>query len=486
MTSLQTITEIRDYIKNKGLENTTNEFLKNTITTIITFIDKNFLEKKSPIKKVEKFCTVCRDIINKDILFLPCFHSFHTHCIHRWIQEFDSKTKSPTCPTCRLSLSNFLRGFRTRHRTIPSRTRISSSSTRRRSHQNWRNILNRINTTRNDEKKTTQPSSETLDESDVNFMRNIIHPRPAINLPTLIQSSTTTSAPHPIPPPSIPLNLTLFANPDSKDELTPFEVNDFIHDDVLMKHWWYSHRDHKYNSINVNDSKINLDPRIWNKRGGISANFNNNYSIQKLYYAQDNCYQRASNFLIYRRFHPINRMPRVNSIHRIVFRWAEMDVKNLDSLNNDRMGYNANRMSYANLNYCKICEGRFNNKCKVVMFICMKRKTMYTLHNKCCNSSRRQFRDCENIPYYIQLRQRAFETRGLRNSLLNWYYILKQSINENQFSNVKGYVKFKKMSNNSGVVNDPYTHTLQVSSLNELHALGLTSSQRFRLLRRGN
>lgn len=48
-------------------------------------------------------CGICReDTVQEDFVRLPCTHSFHLHCIARWIEASQSNgCQAPTCPFCR-------------------------------------------------------------------------------------------------------------------------------------------------------------------------------------------------------------------------------------------------------------------------------------------------------------------------------------------------------------------------------------------------
>jgi len=43
-------------------------------------------------------CSICfENINNNNVKYLPCFHSFHSSCINKWVD----KKKNPKCPLCR-------------------------------------------------------------------------------------------------------------------------------------------------------------------------------------------------------------------------------------------------------------------------------------------------------------------------------------------------------------------------------------------------
>jgi hypothetical protein len=48
-------------------------------------------------------CSICfENINNNNVKYLPCFHSFHSSCINKWID----KKKNPKCPLCRSTVKN--------------------------------------------------------------------------------------------------------------------------------------------------------------------------------------------------------------------------------------------------------------------------------------------------------------------------------------------------------------------------------------------
>ena len=76
----------------------------NTIPTHSKFSKQNMPELYSA---EESKCAICMDKIDPTkIKVTPCKHNFHSACLDKWIHEFDAKTKSPTCPACRGSISS--------------------------------------------------------------------------------------------------------------------------------------------------------------------------------------------------------------------------------------------------------------------------------------------------------------------------------------------------------------------------------------------
>lgn len=57
----------------------------------------NYLNKLEQNIGFDCHCVICLDELDKKIRTLPCDHSFHKDCIHKWLKESDSKT----CPICR-------------------------------------------------------------------------------------------------------------------------------------------------------------------------------------------------------------------------------------------------------------------------------------------------------------------------------------------------------------------------------------------------
>jgi hypothetical protein len=52
-------------------------------------------------------CAICIDTENDNFEYLPCKHTFHTHCIEQYIDYSISNTKTVTCPLCRYILYEF-------------------------------------------------------------------------------------------------------------------------------------------------------------------------------------------------------------------------------------------------------------------------------------------------------------------------------------------------------------------------------------------
>ena len=66
-----------------------------------TYYDRMILQSKC---KVEDDCSVCLEpLLNKNAIYLPCKHYFHSACLNMMI-----KAKTYTCPLCRYNLINSL------------------------------------------------------------------------------------------------------------------------------------------------------------------------------------------------------------------------------------------------------------------------------------------------------------------------------------------------------------------------------------------
>ena len=60
-----------------------------------------------------KTCSICLNELDKNIRCLPCFHTFHTECINKWLDNQTNSNKRCTCPECRTAVfpSQTLRGY---------------------------------------------------------------------------------------------------------------------------------------------------------------------------------------------------------------------------------------------------------------------------------------------------------------------------------------------------------------------------------------
>lgn len=50
----------------------------------------------------DNLCSICLDLLDNNIITLPCDHVFHKKCIERW----KIVNKKNTCPNCRENISN--------------------------------------------------------------------------------------------------------------------------------------------------------------------------------------------------------------------------------------------------------------------------------------------------------------------------------------------------------------------------------------------
>ena len=67
----------------------------------------NLIESKINVNKLNennKTCVICYDDFkdNDDVIFLPCFHVFHTKCIKEWLKNKNF------CPLCKSNVKNNL------------------------------------------------------------------------------------------------------------------------------------------------------------------------------------------------------------------------------------------------------------------------------------------------------------------------------------------------------------------------------------------
>lgn len=124
--SLVDIQRIQQNLKN--IDEQKKDTLKEYLQTAMAFLEKKYpthlrstssntkveeklntteLPAKIPQdKKIQTFkCGICLDDIDrKDMKVTNCMHKFHASCLQRWVDEFDAKTKAPTCPSCRTRL----------------------------------------------------------------------------------------------------------------------------------------------------------------------------------------------------------------------------------------------------------------------------------------------------------------------------------------------------------------------------------------------
>ena len=76
-----------------------------TTTTDQCAICYEGIESTAPVNSITTFSFSAR-VAEDDmsVVQTKCKHIFHNSCLHKWIQEFKSKTTLPTCPTCRATL----------------------------------------------------------------------------------------------------------------------------------------------------------------------------------------------------------------------------------------------------------------------------------------------------------------------------------------------------------------------------------------------
>ena len=186
---------------------------------------------------------------------------------------------------------------------------------------------------------------------------------------------------------------------------------------------WFSDYYSKYKTwYDQVRSVENIEFKNWNRRGGISNDFSNDYKIQKQIYKSDNNLGilsfpgRLIRLAADRKFHTrpsaVELTRTISHIHRIAFQWS---VKDKQIIERAHIETKSNSLLF--IKYCKKCGHEFASKQKVIMHVDVRTNTIYIFHNECSVSIKR-------LPYKIQLREHAFLYRLLRNSLLDWHLFI--------------------------------------------------------------
>ena len=57
-------------------------------------------------------CSICLNELDDNIFCLPCFHTFHSECINKWLENQTNSNTQCTCPECRnVVYPQTLRGY---------------------------------------------------------------------------------------------------------------------------------------------------------------------------------------------------------------------------------------------------------------------------------------------------------------------------------------------------------------------------------------
>ena len=77
-----------------------NSKMKNTIENLADFVEEQELTKNMLEKGHQKNCSICLEnyLIGDKIVYLPCFHFYHTKCIQTWMKSSDK------CPLCNVEI----------------------------------------------------------------------------------------------------------------------------------------------------------------------------------------------------------------------------------------------------------------------------------------------------------------------------------------------------------------------------------------------
>ena len=71
---------------------------KKTIDNLAELLEERNLTKEMLEKEKKKNCSICLDdfVVGDKIMYLPCFHYYHSKCIEKWAHSSD---KCPLCNT---------------------------------------------------------------------------------------------------------------------------------------------------------------------------------------------------------------------------------------------------------------------------------------------------------------------------------------------------------------------------------------------------
>ena len=77
-----------------------NSKMKNNIENIADFVEEQELTEDILKKGQQKNCSICLEnySIGDKIVYLPCFHFYHTKCIQTWVKSSDK------CPLCNVEI----------------------------------------------------------------------------------------------------------------------------------------------------------------------------------------------------------------------------------------------------------------------------------------------------------------------------------------------------------------------------------------------
>ena len=77
-----------------------NSKMKNTIENIEDFVEEQELTENMLEKGRQKNCSICLEnyLVGDKIVYLPCFHFYHTKCIQTWVKSSDK------CPLCNVEI----------------------------------------------------------------------------------------------------------------------------------------------------------------------------------------------------------------------------------------------------------------------------------------------------------------------------------------------------------------------------------------------
>ena len=77
-----------------------NSKIKNNIENITDFVEEQELTDSMLEKGKQKNCSICLEnyFVGDKIIYLPCFHFFHSKCIQTWMKSSDK------CPLCNVEI----------------------------------------------------------------------------------------------------------------------------------------------------------------------------------------------------------------------------------------------------------------------------------------------------------------------------------------------------------------------------------------------